>query len=190
MVIKPFITLCWPPIYFLVKIKISVTICRGPNGPTPDYLWNDLSLPASSLHLLLNRTLHLLSSKAELAAAHHSRPYSSAAPCPSEEVWIIYKSIRQGLFFPSLLCYNTNSIYPGARPGIWCTTGHIPQSAAFAVGGLQNPRGTPGHVPYRNLVRCNILVMDASCKCIWGCQPCIEINTVANITKQLAFCRI
>lgn len=115
MVIKPFITLCWPPIYFLVKIKISVTICRGPNGPTPDYLWNDLSLPASSLHLLLNRTLHLLSSKAELAAAHHSRPYSSAAPCPSEEVWIIYKSIRQGLFFPSLLCYNTNSIYPGGR---------------------------------------------------------------------------
>lgn len=115
MVIKPFITLCWPPIYFLVKIKISVTICRGPNGPTPDYLWNDLSLPASSLHLLLNRTLHLLSSKAELAAAHQSRPYSSAAPCPSEEVWIIYKSIKQGFFFPSLRCYNMNSIYPGGR---------------------------------------------------------------------------
>lgn len=74
MVIKPFITLSWPPISFLLKIKISVTICRGPNGLTPDYLRNDLSLPASFLHLLLNRTLCMLSSMAELAETAADSP--------------------------------------------------------------------------------------------------------------------
>lgn len=113
MVIKPFITLCWPPIYFLVKIKVSVTICRGLDGPTPDYLRNDLSLPSPFLHLLLNRTLCLCNSKVKLAGARLRQPLKLCNSLPREKGLNPVCKIQQNGFSCLPYVIITRLKYPG-----------------------------------------------------------------------------